>query len=186
MPIPAGGLNWMQNPAHRKCRDGLNPIIHGKRYPGLKRWLFAPGCRNVWVTPSDYRLNGNGSRRPVADKPALTIPGDLDYQSGYANINETWEEAGSHYLQRTTAVGIYPQGDSLQGVSDLSGNVWEWCLNAYEEPANTQSSGVLRRVVRGGSWINALVSARASYRYYNSPVSRNYYFGFRVCCVSPI
>jgi len=29
---------------------------------------------------------------------------------------------------RTTAVGLFPQGNSLQQVSDLAGNVWEWCL----------------------------------------------------------
>ena len=96
----------------------------------------------------------------------FNYPWGPDYQTGYANINETWGDAGPHYLQRTTAVGIYPQGDSLQGVSDLSGNVWEWCLNAYDEPANTQASGSFPRVVRGGSWIYFQGYARASYRYY--------------------
>ncbi|MFZ4816901.1 MAG: NACHT domain-containing protein, partial [Phototrophicaceae bacterium] len=32
------------------------------------------------------------------------------YTSGYANIDETYRDAGSHYLQMTSAVGIYPQG----------------------------------------------------------------------------
>ena len=49
-------------------------------------------------------------------------------------------------------VGLFPQGNSRQGVSDLSGNVWEWCLNGYEEPKNLESSGTFRRVVRGGFW----------------------------------
>jgi formylglycine-generating enzyme required for sulfatase activity len=83
-------------------------------------------------------------------------------------------------LQQTTAVGIYPQGNSLQSVADLSGNVWEWCLNTYEEPANTQKVGSFARVVRGGSWDVSQGIARASYRYYGSPDSRYYSFGFRV------
>ena len=117
----------------------------------------------------------------------FNYPWGPDYQSGFANINETWGDAGPHDLGRTTAVGIYPEGDSLQGVSDLSGNVWEWCLNAYDEPASTQTSGSFRRVVRGGSWYYFQVDARASYRaYFCSPDDRYFTLGFRVCCVSPI
>ena len=116
----------------------------------------------------------------------FNYPWGGEYQSGAANINESWGNAGSHDLQRTTAVGIYPQGDSLQGVSDLSGNVWEWCLNAYDEPDNTKSSGTFSRVVRGGSWVNAPASARASFRNDLSPDDRYDSVGFRVCCVSPI
>jgi formylglycine-generating enzyme required for sulfatase activity len=112
-------------------------------------------------------------------------PWGQDYQCGYANINETWENVGPHYLQRTTAVGIYPQGNSLQGVCDLSGNVWEWCLNTYEEPANTQKAGSLARVVRGGSCYST-VFARASLRGNESPVVRSITIGFRVSCASPI
>ena len=83
----------------------------------------------------------------------FNFPWGPDYQTGFANVNETWGDAGPHNLGRTTAVGIYPQSDSLQGVSDLSGNVWEWCLNTNDKPANTKPSGTFRRVVRGGSWV---------------------------------
>ena len=99
-------------------------------------------------------------------------PWGPDYQTGYANIDETEENAGFHGLDRTTAVDIYPQGNSLQGVSDLCGNVWEWCLNGYDEPANIQASGSFSRVVRGGSWFSYRVSARASYRFNDSPDDR--------------
>ena len=115
-------------------------------------------------------------------------PWGQDYQCGYANINETLNNVGPHDLQRTSAVGIYPQGNSLQGVADLSGNVWEWCLNTYDEPTNTQKAGSLaRRVPRGGSWLNSKNIACASYR--RSSFSTDYRafdFGFRVSCASPI
>ncbi len=47
---------------------------------------------------------------------------------------------------------MYPQGASPYGVADLSGNVWEWCLNEYENPDKTDPGGDATRVLRGGSW----------------------------------
>jgi hypothetical protein len=118
--------------------------------------------------------------------PDFNYPWEGNYQSGYANINETRTKTGTHYLQRTTAVGIYPQGDSQQDVSDLSGNVWEWCLNTYENPNNVSVLGDNSRVVRGGCWIFNSGYARASYRYYDHPGSRSHFIGFRLCCFSHI
>ena len=112
----------------------------------------------------------------------FSYPWGPEYKPGYANINETWGDAGSYNLGRTTAVGLYPQGNSKHGVSDLSGNVWEWCLNGYEESKNTQSSGTFRRVVRGGSWIYNQDSVRASARNHGAPDDRSDLIGFRVLC----
>jgi len=77
-----------------------------------------------------------------------TYPWGSDWRQGCAN---TWESR----LGRTTAVGLYPAGASGQGVLDLAGNVWEWCLNAYDDPRRTQVGTDAWRVVRGGSWCGA-------------------------------
>ena len=71
-------------------------------------------------------------------------------------------------LNRTTAVGMYPQGVTEQGVLDMAGNVWEWCLNTYENPEQQESVRIDKsggvRVLRGGSWNYLPVSLRASAR----------------------
>jgi len=90
-------------------------------------------------------------------------------------------------LERTTAVGMYPAGASAQGVHDLAGNVWEWCLNKYGKRSDKAVDGSGEsRVLRGGSWLFNRANARADYRHYSHPVNRFDYYGFRVLCASPI
>jgi formylglycine-generating enzyme required for sulfatase activity len=102
------------------------------------------------------------------------------YKEGFANINETSTNVGKHDLGMTSAVGIYPQGASPDGVLDLSGNVWEWCLNEVEHPSKTQFEGDATRGLRGGSWNDSHDNARAAFRLRNNPNLRDYIFGFRV------
>ncbi len=43
---------------------------------------------------------------------------------------------------------------------DLSGSVWEWCLNEYSNPERMEPEGSESRVVRGGSWNDGRAGAR--------------------------
>ena len=68
----------------------------------------------------------------------------------------------------------------------MSGNVWEWCLSRYDEPATEAQKENLRtddtRVLRGGSCFDFNVDARAvSRNFYNFPRDRVSLIGFRVC-----
>ncbi|MBK7677740.1 MAG: SUMF1/EgtB/PvdO family nonheme iron enzyme [Candidatus Accumulibacter sp.] len=109
------------------------------------------------------------------------------YESGRANIDETFGNTGQWYLEQPTAVGVYPHGASSEGVLDLSGNVWEWCLNKYDRPDQIQAdtSGDTR-VLRGGSWRDDADGARGSLRYRYYPVARPNRTGFRLVSSAPI
>lgn len=115
-----------------------------------------------------------------------TYPWGNDYEQGMANISETFGDAGHHDLGRTSAVGIYPLSVSPDGVLDLSGNLWEWCLNEFSHPERIQTGGDMSRVVRGGSWDDDHDIARADHRSRYFHRLRDDYYGFRVLCASPI
>lgn len=84
----------------------------------------------------------------------------------------------------------YPVNTKLAnglGLYDMSGNVWEWCLDWFDESYAVNdtnnptgpSSGSLH-VCRGGSWRDGARNCRVSARYWNRPVDRYDSQGFRV------
>ena len=86
-------------------------------------------------------------------------------------------------IGQTTSVGIYPAGKNVAlELYDLSGNVWEWCLNKYSQPEETAVDNS-SRVLRGGAWYSSQFNARAAYRFGYDPDNRNNYLGFRVVVV---
>ena len=91
-------------------------------------------------------------------------------------------------LRRTSPVGIFPDGKSPYGCLDMSGNVWEWCSDWYEDKyykkspdhnpeGPTNGSG---RVLRGGSWFNLRRNCRAASRDASHPAGRFDRCGFRL------
>lgn len=73
-----------------------------------------------------------------------------------------------------TAVDNYPDGASIYGVYDLSGNIWEWCLDEFEP-------GKGERILRGGSFRERLPEHfRVDFRRGFDPFQRGPSAGFRI------
>jgi len=90
----------------------------------------------------------------------------------------------------TAAVGIFPSGDTVSEVADMSGIVWEWCrtqhlknYSNYENKVNDQLEGDRVRVLRGGSFDVDLDGFRCAARLRLDPLDRDDFVSFRV--VSP-
>ncbi len=72
-----------------------------------------------------------------------------------------------------TPVGIYQAGAAPGRHLDMSGNVWEWNWDLYQEGGSV-------RVLRGGSWLDDARYCRSAIRNGRSPGNRDIILGFRL------
>ena len=160
----------------------------GKNYrlPSEAEWEYA--CRAETTTPFHF---------------GETISTEL------ANYNGTDDQYGAYdrgekgiYRKETTDVTLFKAANAF-GLSDMHGNVWEWCLDpwhknydkaptdgrVWDEENDNRYQNILdninvlikdkrSHVLRGGSWINYPSYCRSAYRYYYG--FRSEYYGFRV------
>jgi formylglycine-generating enzyme required for sulfatase activity len=111
-------------------------------------------------------------------------PWGNNYLAGYANVDD--KSQGGDNLEQPTAVGMYPHGASPYSVQDISGNVWQWCLNKFDNPEDiTIDSSDKMRALRGGSWFLGPGGARATYRDRDYPGPRHFDGGFRLLSSLP-
>ena len=156
---PLKNVSW--NEAMEFC-EKLNEV--GKAPEG---WKFTLPTEAQW----EYAARGGSRSRGFK-------------YSGSDNLNEVawyWDNSGNEThpvaQKRANELGLY----------DMSGNVWEWCLDRYEEnyardPEFPERGGHWR-VIRGGCWSDgaaqcgSTVRGRAGFNDWNSRI------GFRVALV---
>ncbi len=126
-----------------------------------------------------------GTQTPFSFGHNIT-PEQVNY-NGYHPYNNG--EKGE-YRKKNLPVKALPC--NAWGLYQMHGNVWEWCqdkFDQYQREAQINPTGAAEgtsRVVRGGSWDSNARYVRSAFRYYDEPVGRFYYIGFRCALVGRV
>ncbi|RYZ30808.1 MAG: hypothetical protein EOO10_01510 [Chitinophagaceae bacterium] len=168
--LPVVHVSWID--ANEYCQWLSQKTGKNYRLPTEAEWEYAARGMDHRVYPWGDRLDA-GHYANFADRRTTLAWRD-------PKIDDGWAE--------TAPVGSYPRGASPFGIEDMSGNVYEWCLDffdAYRARNRVNPRGPMdgtKRVYRGGSWRSRAASLRASARAFNAPEYSSNDVGFRVIC----
>lgn len=184
------------DPFHRPLRDfqdevvaeelATHPVVNVSWYEATVfcQWLEGsyPGVR----LPTEAEWEKAASW--TADGRKLKFPWGNSWNPSLLNC---WESGPN----RTTPVGAYPEGQSSYGALDMAGNVWEWCLDFFEEnieetiyrlrtnPSDPLASEPSQRNVdRGGGWYYDVGKPFNYLRAADDPADVFSHCGFRISC----
>ena len=163
---PVVGVSWFEAEAYANwLASASNQLM---RLPTEQEWERA--ARGT--TGREYAWGDKFGRHSLN---CAEFWGEQEDLSDKAKWSE-WFESDACKNASTTIVGQFPESNTPEGISDLSGNVLEWTRSWYDE-------GKTCRTVRGGAWGSHQKSANCVYRYGVEPVEFDLPFGFRL--VSP-
>lgn len=173
------GVNWKCGVSgHLRQQSEYNhPVIHVSWNDAVAyaQWLSQKTGKN-WRLPTEaeWEFAARGGQ-------------NLIYSGSFSIDSVAWYSKNSGNV--THPVG--QKKTNAYGLFDMTGNVWEWCSDWYSDSyyrssPSSNPQGPLSgsfRVLRGGSWSDAVQDCRVADRSNNLPCIRNNYFGFRLVCV---
>ena len=146
------------------------------------------------------RLNAGG-HAPSGWKFTLPTETRWEYAATGGKNSPEYKYSGSNdigaaawYNGNLGGVATHPVGmkDANElGFRDMSGNVWEWCLDDWQDDSSKTVPEFSRgndvggppRVCRGGGWRDSARLCRSANRFSASPGFSDYDLGFRVALV---
>ena len=165
---PVVWVSWHDAMAYIKW---LNSLQHNYRYslPTEAQWERA--------ARGPAEIEDRENRR--------IYPWGNEFDAAKCNVFETG-------LGRTTVVGCFPESISPEGISDMAGNVFEWCDDWYDDDyykrktidENTEKSDF--KVIRGSSFDFDQRPTRCTFRNDGVPFIDSLNVGFRVARIKTL
>jgi formylglycine-generating enzyme required for sulfatase activity len=167
-------------------------LAQGKTPPRASDWREAdsPKLQVCWFEAAAFARwlaaqTGLAVRLPTEWEWQWAAVGDSGWDYPYGAAFDSGKcNAKESDVGRANVVTAYNTVKTHFGTVDMSGNVWEWCLNEGNTPQNTQLEGGENRALRGGSWNNAMKNAEVFFRSNRNPRTRAFNIGFRVIAES--
>lgn len=183
------------DPSHKSKRianaGDTHPVVYVSSFEAVKfcEWLGQKEGKTYRLPTEaewEYAARGTDGRK----YPWGNQEGKADL-ANFADASTTfaWRDPRiNDGYPETSPVGTFPRGASFFALEDMAGNVWEWCLDFYQDLAGTPkqnprgpASGP-KRVYRGGSWKSRFTNLRATARATNAPNYSCNDLGFRIVC----
>lgn len=154
------------------------PTSSDANWNAAKCDFSANGYRLPTETEWEYAAHGGEYKADGSAKYIYSGSDDIDNVAWYTD-KKSYEVANK-----------YPNG---YGLYDMSGNVWEWCWDWFDQKGYdktqkhnptgvTKNSNITTRVDRGGNTINASDECKISYRNKAGPENKFTGGGFRIVC----
>lgn len=173
------GWAWKTEQFISKPRFWLEKAWHHDRHPVVGVSWYEALAFTRWLG----RITDSQIRLPEEPQWQAAAGGGINWAFAYGNTFDALRcNTMESEQERTTPADAYPAGVSPHGVYDLSGNVWEWCLNLWQADAlgKTDVDAPGYRVNRGGSWRGDKRLATTIYRNLDQPTVRESFVGFRL------
>lgn len=184
--LPPEILDQKYGPPKPRVRHGNHPVdsVSWIDACAFCRWLSERLGETIRL-PTEFEWQ----QAATGGDASLVFPWGSEWDPAAEPWRANTLEAG---LYQSTAAGMYPKGTNRLGLFDMSGTLWEWCLNKFDDVdehaidwANLDQEQYVSRVLRGGSWLLNLDYACVHFRYGTSSSGRNVNVGFRVVRPAP-